>query len=185
MLVFLSIICVVISKITCVYISGEWSLFDFVDPPRNLALRAADRVLDDQEPDVLKIHLEQFLLPALPADPAVYLSPLSLSGGSGVAAPEKKPTRIKITRRKYMASGAAPSSAGVTAFTRGNNSTTTEITSPTHVTKKRKFVAPTLTAFEAVQAAYALPLGMCFFLRMIIVYYELRVAKTRLQYRYY
>ncbi|MFS7983793.1 hypothetical protein Hanom_Chr11g00978711 [Helianthus anomalus] len=53
----------------------EWSLFDFVDPPRNLALRAADRMLDDQEPDVLKIHLKQFLLPALPADPAVYLSP--------------------------------------------------------------------------------------------------------------
>ncbi|MFS7914275.1 hypothetical protein Hanom_Chr02g00151481 [Helianthus anomalus] len=71
----------------CVYLR-EWSLFDFVDPPRHLALRVADRVLDDQEPDVLKVHLEQFLLPALPADAAVYLSPFSLSGRSGVAAPE-------------------------------------------------------------------------------------------------
>ncbi|MFS8023194.1 hypothetical protein Hanom_Chr16g01448601 [Helianthus anomalus] len=108
----------------------KWSLFDFVDPPRHLALRAADRMLDNQEPGLLKVHLEQFLLPALPADPAVYLSPFSLSGGSGVAAPEKKPTRIKITGRKYMASSAAPSSAGVTSFTRGDTSTTTEITSP-------------------------------------------------------
>ncbi|MFS7962088.1 hypothetical protein Hanom_Chr08g00722531 [Helianthus anomalus] len=57
------------------YTLGEWSLFDFVDPPRHLALRSADRVLDDQEPGVLKIHLEPFLLSALPADPAVYLSP--------------------------------------------------------------------------------------------------------------
>ncbi|KAJ0534604.1 hypothetical protein HanIR_Chr09g0421601 [Helianthus annuus] len=59
---------------------GEWSLFDFVDPPRHLALRAADRVLDEQEPDVLRIHLEQFLLPALPADPAAYVSPLPPAG---------------------------------------------------------------------------------------------------------
>ncbi|MFS7956044.1 hypothetical protein Hanom_Chr07g00649911 [Helianthus anomalus] len=142
------------------YTLGEWSLFDFVDPPRHLALRAADRVQDDQEPDVLKIHLEQFLLPALPTDPAVYLSPLSFTGGSCVAAPEKKPTRVKITGRKYIATSATPSSAGGAIFTRGDTSTTTEVTSPTHVMKKRKFVAPTLTAFEAVQAAYALPFGI-------------------------
>ncbi|MFS7918734.1 hypothetical protein Hanom_Chr03g00204581 [Helianthus anomalus] len=37
---------------------GKWSLFDFVDPPQNAALRAADRVIGEQEPDVLKIHLE-------------------------------------------------------------------------------------------------------------------------------
>ncbi|MFS8007771.1 hypothetical protein Hanom_Chr14g01264961 [Helianthus anomalus] len=36
---------------------GKWSLFDFVDPPQNAALRAADRVIGEQEPDVLKIHL--------------------------------------------------------------------------------------------------------------------------------
>ncbi|MFS7902765.1 hypothetical protein Hanom_Chr01g00015111 [Helianthus anomalus] len=53
---------------------GEWSLFDFVDPPRHTALRVADSVLGEQEPDVLKVHLEQFLLLAEPADPAVYIS---------------------------------------------------------------------------------------------------------------
>ncbi|MFS7986758.1 hypothetical protein Hanom_Chr11g01014061 [Helianthus anomalus] len=53
---------------------GRWSLFDFIDPPRNAALRAADRVLGEQEPDVLKIHLEQFLLPAVPTNPTAYIS---------------------------------------------------------------------------------------------------------------
>ncbi|KAJ0715100.1 hypothetical protein HanPI659440_Chr13g0497241 [Helianthus annuus] len=53
---------------------GKWSLFDFVDPPRNATLKAADRVIGEQEPDLLKIHLEQFLLPAVPADPVAYIS---------------------------------------------------------------------------------------------------------------
>ncbi|MFS8008152.1 hypothetical protein Hanom_Chr14g01269341 [Helianthus anomalus] len=53
---------------------GEWIMFNFVDPPRHTALRAADRVLSEQEPDVLKVHLEQFSLPVVPADPAVYIS---------------------------------------------------------------------------------------------------------------
>ncbi|MFS7935477.1 hypothetical protein Hanom_Chr05g00403951 [Helianthus anomalus] len=53
---------------------GEWSLFYFVDPPRHAALKAADHVLGEQEPDVLKIHLEQFLLPAVPVDPAAYIT---------------------------------------------------------------------------------------------------------------
>ncbi|KAJ0773751.1 hypothetical protein HanOQP8_Chr03g0103861 [Helianthus annuus] len=160
------------------HVKGEWSLFDFVDPPWHTALRATDRVLDEQEPDVLKIHLEQLLLPAVSADPAVYISPIPLSGGSSVAAPEKKPTRIKVTGRKYMAAGAATSSAGGTASTRGDASATTEMTSPTHAAKKRKmFVAPTLTAFEAVQAAYALPLGMYFLPSNVIMDYELRVTE--------
>ncbi|MFS7939484.1 hypothetical protein Hanom_Chr05g00452321 [Helianthus anomalus] len=33
---------------------GEWSLFDFVNPPWH----ATDRVIGEHEPDVLKIHLE-------------------------------------------------------------------------------------------------------------------------------
>ncbi|MFS7918115.1 hypothetical protein Hanom_Chr03g00197071 [Helianthus anomalus] len=41
---------------------GKWSLFDFVHPPRNAALISADRVIGEQEPKVLRIHLEQFLL---------------------------------------------------------------------------------------------------------------------------
>ncbi|KAJ0699098.1 hypothetical protein HanRHA438_Chr10g0435411 [Helianthus annuus] len=148
-------------KITCVHIAGKWSLFDFVDPSRHAALRAADRVLGEQEPNVLKVHLEQFLLPAVPADPAVYISQPPPSEGSSVAVPEKKPTRIKVTGRKYMAAGAATSSAGVAAPARGATPAAAELTSPTHVSKKRKtFAVPTLTAFEAMQAAYALPLGM-------------------------
>ncbi|MFS7889767.1 hypothetical protein Hanom_Chr00s000005g01610931 [Helianthus anomalus] len=43
-------------------------------PPRNAALRAADRVIEEQEPDVLKVHLEQFLLPTVTADPTAYIS---------------------------------------------------------------------------------------------------------------
>ncbi|MFS7979473.1 hypothetical protein Hanom_Chr10g00927701 [Helianthus anomalus] len=48
---------------------SKWSMFDFDEPPRNAALISADRVIEEQEPDVLRIHLEQFLLPAVPADP--------------------------------------------------------------------------------------------------------------------
>ncbi|MFS7918285.1 hypothetical protein Hanom_Chr03g00199191 [Helianthus anomalus] len=48
-----------------------------------------------------------------------------------------------------MAASAATPSAGVTVFVIG---TAAEVTSPTHVSKKRKtFVVPTLTAFEAMQ----------------------------------
>ncbi|KAF5798164.1 hypothetical protein HanRHA438_Chr07g0300181 [Helianthus annuus] len=85
---------------------GKWSLFDFVDPPRNAALRTADCVIGEQEPNVLKIHLEQFLLPAMPADPIAYISQPPPSGGSSVSAAEtKKPTRVKITGRKVMTAG--------------------------------------------------------------------------------
>ncbi|MFS7902766.1 hypothetical protein Hanom_Chr01g00015121 [Helianthus anomalus] len=56
-----------------------------------------------------------------------------------------------------MAAGAATSSIGGTASARGDTPAATELTSPTHVAKKRKtFIAPTLTAFEVVQAAFAL-----------------------------
>ncbi|MFS8034402.1 hypothetical protein Hanom_Chr17g01580751 [Helianthus anomalus] len=61
-----------------------------------------------------------------------------------------------------MATSASPSTAGAAAFTRGDTSAAIDITSPTHVTKKQKFIAPTLTAFEAVQAAHTLTIGMYF-----------------------
>ncbi|KAJ0512957.1 hypothetical protein HanHA300_Chr10g0351991 [Helianthus annuus] len=55
-----------------------------------------------------------------------------------------------------MAAGAGVSSVSVTA-TAGSAA---DLTSPTHVSKKRKtFTIPALTAFEAMQTAYALPLG--------------------------
>ncbi|MFS8002052.1 hypothetical protein Hanom_Chr13g01197581 [Helianthus anomalus] len=106
------------------------------------------------------MHLEQFLLPALPADPAAYIVPLPLIPSSDVPSVEKKPTRIKITGRNYMASGAAASSVGGTTLTGGDISTPGAMISPGPISKKRKtFVAPTLSAFQAVQAAYAPLLG--------------------------
>ncbi|KAJ0520612.1 hypothetical protein HanIR_Chr10g0461331 [Helianthus annuus] len=93
---------------------GEWSLFDFVDPPRNAALRPADRVIGEQEPDVLRIHLKQFMLPAIPADPSAYVSQPHPGGGSIVSVAEtKKPTRVKITGRKVMTAGATTSPVAV------------------------------------------------------------------------
>ncbi|KAL9992405.1 hypothetical protein Hdeb2414_s1177g00989371 [Helianthus debilis subsp. tardiflorus] len=75
---------------------GKWSLFDFVDPSRNATLRATDRVIGEQEPDVLKIQLEQFLLPDVSADPTAYTSQPPPSGGSNIFAAEaKKPFRVE------------------------------------------------------------------------------------------
>ncbi|KAJ0447064.1 hypothetical protein HanRHA438_Chr17g0806761 [Helianthus annuus] len=131
-------------------------MFDFIYPPRHAALKAADRVLGEQEPDVLKIHLEQFLLPAVPADPVAYVTMSPPSGGGSVVAMEKKPVKLKITGRKYLATGADASAVSVTTPA----GSAAELTSPTHVSKKRKTVTvPSLNAFEAIQAAYALPLG--------------------------
>ncbi|KAM0031774.1 hypothetical protein Hdeb2414_s0017g00512881 [Helianthus debilis subsp. tardiflorus] len=111
---------------------AEWSLFDFVDLPRHAVLKAADRVLGEQEPDVLKIHLEQFLLLALSADPAAYITVPPPSGGGNVATLEKKPARVKITGRKYMAAGVGASSVSVTAPA----GSVAELARPTHVSKK-------------------------------------------------
>ncbi|KAJ0587700.1 hypothetical protein HanIR_Chr04g0166191 [Helianthus annuus] len=139
------------------------SLFDFVDPSRNAALKVADRGIVEQEPDVLNIHLEQFLLLAVPADPAAYISKPLPSGGSSVFAAEaKKPIRVRVTGRKYMAVGAATStvSVGVSVPAGGVavTSAAAELVSPTRVSKKHKII-PTLTAYQAVQAAYAMPIG--------------------------
>ncbi|KAJ0681883.1 hypothetical protein HanPI659440_Chr16g0641131 [Helianthus annuus] len=59
-----------------------------------------------------------------------------------------------------MAAGAATSSVGVTIPAGSAAFTAAELTSPTRVSKKRKiFTVPALIAFEAIQAAYALPVG--------------------------
>ncbi|MFS8017638.1 hypothetical protein Hanom_Chr15g01382771 [Helianthus anomalus] len=72
------------------------------------------------------------LLPAVPADPSAYISQ-----------PPATP------------------SASVNVSAIGATSVAAEVTSLTHVLKKRKtFGVPTLTAFEAMQAAYAMPLVM-------------------------
>ncbi|KAJ0956724.1 hypothetical protein HanPSC8_Chr01g0018881 [Helianthus annuus] len=65
--------------------NGEWSLFDFIDPPRHAALRSADRVVGEQEADVLKIRIEHFLLPAIPAGSSSQVVIPPPSGGSGVS----------------------------------------------------------------------------------------------------
>ncbi|MFS7960189.1 hypothetical protein Hanom_Chr08g00700261 [Helianthus anomalus] len=59
----------------------EWIFFDFVDPPRHVALRSANRVVGEQEADVLKIHIENFLLLVTPTGSNVHVSnPLPVVG---------------------------------------------------------------------------------------------------------
>ncbi|KAM0051412.1 hypothetical protein Hdeb2414_s0007g00236181 [Helianthus debilis subsp. tardiflorus] len=142
---------------------GKWSLFDFVDPLRNVALRAADRVIGEQKPDVRKIHLEQFLPPAIPADPTAYISEPPPCGGSSVSAAEAQKTNPgeghweKIYGRgcQYTAAMVSVSvPTGGVAVT----SAATELVSPTCALKKRRVVPP-LTGFQVIQAAHALPTG--------------------------
>ncbi|KAJ0570375.1 hypothetical protein HanHA300_Chr05g0177301 [Helianthus annuus] len=138
--------------------AGEWSMFDFIDPPQHLALKSADRMLDEGEPDVLKVHLEQFLLPAVPADPTAYIAPLSGVAITAVATSEKKPARIKLTGKKHSAiHGSVPVMEETSSMGR-DVPLIADLTSPSR--KKRKiFVAPTLSAFKAVQAACAFSPG--------------------------
>ncbi|KAJ0622679.1 hypothetical protein HanIR_Chr01g0023381 [Helianthus annuus] len=149
-----------ISKMTYMHSAGEWSMFDFVDPPRHLALKPADRVLDEGELDVLGMHLEQFILPAVPADPASYISPLSTASTTSAPAVEKKIARIKLTGKKHTTTNVAVVSTEVAASLGQVVSVSAGLTSPGRALKKRKtFVVPTLSAFEAIQAAHAFPIS--------------------------
>ncbi|XP_021995478.1 uncharacterized protein LOC110892630 [Helianthus annuus] len=140
--------------------AGEWSMFDFIDPPRHLALKPAYRALDEGEPDVLRVHLEQFILPAVPADPTAYVTQLSGVATTAVSVSEKKPTRIKLTGKKHTAIHGGMPSVEETSSVGRDIPLVTDLTSPGRAFKKRKtFVVPTLSAFEAVQAAYAFPTG--------------------------
>ncbi|KAJ0511137.1 hypothetical protein HanIR_Chr11g0548621 [Helianthus annuus] len=145
---------------SCLVTFCSWGMFDFIDPPRHLALKYADRMLDEGEPDVLKVHLEQFLLPAVPADPMAYIAPLSGMTISAVASSEKKPARIKLTGKKHTAThGSVPTMEETSSMGR-DVPLVADLTSPGRVSKKRKaFVALTLSAFEAVQAACAFSPG--------------------------
>ncbi|KAJ0519760.1 hypothetical protein HanIR_Chr10g0451831 [Helianthus annuus] len=138
--------------------AGEWSMFDFIDPPRHLALRPADRVLDEGEPDVLGVHLEQFILPAVPADSTAYITQLSGVATTAMSVSEKKPTRIKLTGKKHTATHVGVTSVEETSCIGRDIPLVADLTSPGRAFKKRKtFVVPTLSAFEAVQAACAFP----------------------------
>ncbi|MFS7922276.1 hypothetical protein Hanom_Chr03g00247201 [Helianthus anomalus] len=88
--VCLEFILLIVYALTCVNLTGKGSLFDFVDPPRNAALMVADCVIGEQEPNVLKVHLDQFLLPAVLADPSAYISQPPPNGGSNASVAETK-----------------------------------------------------------------------------------------------
>ncbi|KAJ0884103.1 hypothetical protein HanPSC8_Chr10g0429481 [Helianthus annuus] len=139
---------------------GDWGMFDFIDPPRHLGLKSADRMLDEGEPDVLKVHLEQFLLPAVPADPLAYIAPLSGMTIAVAASSEKRPARIKLSGKKHpVTHGSMPTMEETPTMGR-DVPLVSDLTSPGRVSKKRKtFVAPTLSAFQAVQAACAFSPG--------------------------
>ncbi|MFS7961149.1 hypothetical protein Hanom_Chr08g00711411 [Helianthus anomalus] len=142
---------------------GEWSLFDFFDPLRNTAFMSMDRAIGEQEPDVLRIRLKQFLLPAVPADPNAYVSQPHPSGGRSVCIAEtKKPSRIKITGRKVITAGAttSPVAVSISAALEGATVTSapTSLVSPKHAPKRRRMMPP-LTAFQAIKGAHALPAG--------------------------
>ncbi|KAJ0704267.1 hypothetical protein HanPI659440_Chr14g0560751 [Helianthus annuus] len=139
---------------------GEWGMFDFIDPPRHLALKPNDRRLDEGEPDVLKVHLEQFLLPAMPTDPLEYIAPLSGMAAAVSASSEKKPIRLKLSGKKPAATTVSVPVMEETPNASREVSLASDLTSPGRASKKRKiFVAPTLSAFQAVQAACAISPG--------------------------
>ncbi|KAJ0933129.1 hypothetical protein HanPSC8_Chr04g0181451 [Helianthus annuus] len=139
---------------------GEWGMFDFIDPPRHLALKPNDRRLDEGEPDVLKVHLEQFLLPIMPADPLEYIAPLSGMAAAVSASSEKKPIRLKLSGKKHTTPSVSVPVMEETPNASREVSLASDLTSPGRTSKKRKiFVAPTLSAFQAVQAACAISPG--------------------------
>ncbi|MFS7925879.1 hypothetical protein Hanom_Chr04g00290381 [Helianthus anomalus] len=72
----------------------------------------------------------------------------------------KKPIRVKVTGRKYMDSGPTTSSVAVSVSVRPGGAAVTfaaaDLVSPPRAQKKCRVVPP-LTAFQAIQAAHALP----------------------------
>ncbi|KAF5809720.1 hypothetical protein HanRHA438_Chr04g0170831 [Helianthus annuus] len=123
----------------------------------------ADRAVGEQLPDVLKIHIEQFLLPAVPADITGYVSQPPPSGGSSASLEGTKKTyRIRITGKKIITAGATASPAAVRIFAAPEGATVTYaptgLVSPKQAPKRRRMMPP-LTAFQAIKAAHALPVG--------------------------
>ncbi|KAJ0497085.1 hypothetical protein HanHA89_Chr13g0507491 [Helianthus annuus] len=123
----------------------------------------ADRAVGEQEPDVLTIHIDQFLLLAVPVDLTAYVSQPPPSRGSGASLEgTQKPSRIKITGKKIITAGAtaSPMAVSISAAPEGvaGTSAPTSLVSPQHAPKRRKMMPP-LTAFQAIKAAHALPAG--------------------------
>ncbi|MFS7963733.1 hypothetical protein Hanom_Chr08g00741831 [Helianthus anomalus] len=96
--------------------TSNWSLFDFVDPPRNASLRSANRVAGEQDASVLKIHIENFLLPVVIVDSSAQLVSPPPSGGSEASlGGAKKIYRIRLTGKKSatIEATASPVATGV------------------------------------------------------------------------
>ncbi|MFS7888918.1 hypothetical protein Hanom_Chr00s000002g01600651 [Helianthus anomalus] len=124
----------------------DWSLFDFVDPPRNAALRSADPMVGEQEASVLKVHIESFLLPAIIADSSAQLSsPPPSSESEASLGGAKKMFRIRITEKKSATIEAtdSPVAAGVLTAPEGVVVTSTPaIVSPRTSLKRRRTMPP-------------------------------------------
>ncbi|KAJ0902759.1 hypothetical protein HanPSC8_Chr08g0340911 [Helianthus annuus] len=130
---------------------------------KNAALRSANHAIGEQEPDVLKINIEQFLLPAVPADANAYVSQPPPSGGSSVSLAEtKKPSRIKITGKKIIIAGAtvSPVMASISVTPKGAaiTSAPASLVSPQHAPKRRRMMPP-LTPFQPTKTAQTLHAG--------------------------
>ncbi|KAJ0680649.1 hypothetical protein HanPI659440_Chr16g0626591 [Helianthus annuus] len=136
--------------------NGEWSLFDFIDPPRHAAMRSADHVVREQEADVLKIHIEHFLLPATPAGSSAQVPNPPPSGGSGVSLEgTKKTSRIRITGKKIVTLEVtdSPVAASVPAAPEGLVVTSAPAVVSPHPAPKRRRVMPSLSTFQATRTA--------------------------------
>ncbi|KAJ0467634.1 hypothetical protein HanIR_Chr14g0687481 [Helianthus annuus] len=139
---------------------GEWSLFDFFNPPRNAALRSADRVVGEQEPNVLKIHIEQFLPPAVPAGSTAQVSNPPPSGGVSVEE-TRKPSRIRISGKNIATAGmtASPVTASVSTTPEDVAVTSAPALVSLRPAPKRRRIMPPLSTFQATKAAQALHVG--------------------------
>ncbi|KAM0036835.1 hypothetical protein Hdeb2414_s0014g00431021 [Helianthus debilis subsp. tardiflorus] len=139
--------------------NGECSLFDFIDPPRHADLRSANRMVGEQEAVVLKIYIEHFLLPAIPAGSSAQVANLPPSSGSGVFLEgTKKMSRIRITGKKIVTTEAtaSPVAASVPAAPEGVVVTSAPaIVSPSPAPKWRR-VVPSLSTFQATKTAQLL-----------------------------
>ncbi|MFS7943740.1 hypothetical protein Hanom_Chr06g00503771 [Helianthus anomalus] len=119
-------------------------------------------MVGEQEADVLKIHIENYLFPAVPADATAHVSNPPPSGGSGVSLEEtKKTSQIRITRKKIITAGetASPVAANVSTVSTALEivvvTSAHTIVSPFPVPKRRKLM-PSLSTFQATKAARAL-----------------------------
>ncbi|MFS8034113.1 hypothetical protein Hanom_Chr17g01577401 [Helianthus anomalus] len=108
--------------------NGEWTLFDFIDPPRHAALRFADRVVGEQEADV-GVSLEE----------------------------TKKPSRIRVTVKKVDTAGTTASPVATSVSTTSGDVVATSapaMVSLRPVPKSRK-IMPSFSTFQADSLAEA------------------------------